>query len=383
MSGRIAFYAPMKPPGHAIASGDREIARLIMAALEKAGFGVEIASHFISYQKRPDEDRFRALKDEGEVEAARIIEDIRAGSRPAPDIWFTYHPYCKAPDWIGPRVACALSIPYVTAEACRTHQGNDTDWRDGRTAVREAIGAAEVNFCLKPSDEAYLRTILPDMESVVPLRPFLDVAAVGEEAGNVDPASFFAEVGSTILAVGMMRPGAKMRSYRLLANALAGLADRGWNLVVIGDGPERANVEAMFGFAGEKRLHFAGAMPQANVLGWMKAADLLAWPGIGEAIGMIYLEAAACRLPVAACDVANVATVVSDGQSGLLAHEAEAAAYREILDRLLADDVRRRQLGEGGLAMVRRDHDIGQAAATLKAAIEPLLEQSRQSAEPA
>jgi len=383
MSGRIAFYAPMKPPGHAIASGDREIARLIMAALEKAGFEVEIASHFISYQKRPDEDRFRALKDEGEVEAARIIEDIRAGSRPAPDIWFTYHPYCKAPDWIGPRVACALSIPYVTAEACRTHQGNDTDWRDGRTAVQEAIGAAEVNFCLKPSDEAYLRTILPDMESVVPLRPFLDVAAVGEEAGNVDPASFFAEVGSTILAVGMMRPGAKMRSYRLLANALAGLADRGWNLVVIGDGPERANVEAMFGFAGEKRLHFAGAMPQANVLGWMKAADLLAWPGIGEAIGMIYLEAAACRLPVAACDVANVATVVSDGQSGLLAHEAEAAAYREILDRLLADDVRRRQLGEGGLAMVRRDHDIGQAAATLKAAIEPLLEQSRQSAEPA
>src|SRR6185437_7194043 len=93
MSGRIAFYAPMKPPGHAIASGDREIARLMAAALGKAGFEVEIASHFISYQKRPDEGRFRVIRDEGEAEAARIIETIRAGNRPAPDIWFTYHPY--------------------------------------------------------------------------------------------------------------------------------------------------------------------------------------------------------------------------------------------------------------------------------------------------
>jgi hypothetical protein len=50
MPARIAFYAPMKPPDHAIASGDREIARLMVMALEAAGFEVEIASRFISYQ---------------------------------------------------------------------------------------------------------------------------------------------------------------------------------------------------------------------------------------------------------------------------------------------------------------------------------------------
>jgi glycosyltransferase involved in cell wall biosynthesis len=383
MPSRIAFYAPMKPPDHAIASGDREIARLMVMALEAAGFEVEIASRFISYQKLPDEDRSRALKDEGEAEAARFIEAIRAGSQPPPALWFTYHPYCKAPDWIGPRVACALSIPYVTAEACRTHQGNDADWQDGRAAVQEAIRRANVNFCLKPSDEAYLHSILPDMKSVMPLKPFLDVEAIRTGASSIDAASLFDRQAPLLVAAAMMRPGVKTLSYRLLAETLSGLGDKEWNLVVIGDGPERSNVEAMFGFAGKERIRFTGALPQSDVLGWMKAADLLAWPGIGEAIGMVYLESAACRLPVAACDVANVATVVSDSESGLLAPEAGAAAYRGILDRLLADGALRRRLGEGGLAMARRDHDIGQAAATLKAAIEPLLQRSGQSAEPA
>jgi hypothetical protein len=81
--------------------------------------------------------------------------------------------------------------------------------------------------------------------------------------------------------------------------------------------------------------------------------------------------------------VANVATVVSDGESGLLAHEAEVSAYREILRRMLADDVLRRQLGARAFEKAGRDHDIGRAAATLKAAIEPLLEWPTQPARPA
>jgi glycosyltransferase involved in cell wall biosynthesis len=271
----------------------------------------------------------------------------------------------------------------VTAEACRTHQGNDADLQDGRAEVQEAIRRANVNFCLKPSDEAYLRSILPDMKSVMPLKPFLDVEATRTGASSIDAASLFDRPAPLLVAVAMMRPGVKTLSYRLLAESLFGLGDKEWNLVLVGDGPERSNVEAMFGFAGKERIRFTGALPQSDVLGWMKAADLLAWPGIGEAIGMVYLESAACRLPVAACDVANVATVVSDSESGLLAPEAGAAAYRGILDRLLADGALRRRLGEGGLAMARRDYDIGQAAATLKAAIEPLLQRSGQSAEAA
>ena len=41
---RIAFYAPLKAPTHAVPSGDRRMAGLIMTALETAGHAVDLAS---------------------------------------------------------------------------------------------------------------------------------------------------------------------------------------------------------------------------------------------------------------------------------------------------------------------------------------------------
>ena len=43
-----AFYAPMKPPDHPRPSGDRTMARALMAAMEQAGFAAEVASELRS-----------------------------------------------------------------------------------------------------------------------------------------------------------------------------------------------------------------------------------------------------------------------------------------------------------------------------------------------
>jgi glycosyltransferase involved in cell wall biosynthesis len=351
---------------------------------------VEIASRFISYQKRPDRDVFLARRKAGASEAARLARHW-LGSREKPDLWFTYHPYCKAPDWIGPAVAAALSIPYATAEACRTRQGNDADWEEARAAVQAAVRMAAVNLCLKPSDEAYLRSVLPARRSIVGLRPFLDARAVPDDAAPIDPEPFFARPAPLIVTVGMMRPGLKIQSYRLLAESLSGLTDLTWNLAIIGDGPERGTVERMFAFAAGvsagtesdapraspiqavPRVHFTGALSRPEVFGWMKAGDLLAWPGIGEAIGMVYLEAQACGLPVAACDVAGVRNVVEDGKGGLLSPAPTALAYRAVLARLLGSDAERKARGADGLRRVKEMHDLSGAAAVMKAALDPLI----------
>ncbi len=347
----------------------------MVGALEAAGYRVEVASQAISYQNRPDPTLFEERRRGALAEADRLLGKWRQSGAAKPDLWFTYHPYCKAPDWIGPRVAAELSIPYVTAEACRTRQGADADWAEGREAVQEAVRAADINFCLKPSDEAYLGSILPSMHSVARLTPFLDVKSIADTSIVETPP--FPLDGPVIVAAGMMRPGAKLQSYRLLASALAELNDPKWNIVIIGDGPVRAEIEALFAFADPRRVRFAGALSHGDVLGWMRQGDMLAWPGIGEAIGMVYLEAGACRLPVAACDVANVATVVADGESGLLAQDPTASSYSGVLSRLLADSRLRQRLGEGGLRMVSARHDIAAAAAAMKGALDPLLECSR------
>ena len=114
---RIAFYAPMKSPEHPTPSGDRRMGRLLMAALGLAGHEIRLASEFRSYDGAGVLERQRAAAAAGRLEAERLIAGYRAKPTTAPELWFTYHLYHKAPDWLGPDVARALAIPYVAAEA--------------------------------------------------------------------------------------------------------------------------------------------------------------------------------------------------------------------------------------------------------------------------
>ena len=115
---RIAFYAPLKPPTHGTPSGDRRVAGLLMDALERVAEHIELVSTFRSFDGDGDRARQEALRGQGEALAQRLVAGWRAAPAALrPDLWFTYHVYYKAPDWLGPAVSAALGIPYVIAEA--------------------------------------------------------------------------------------------------------------------------------------------------------------------------------------------------------------------------------------------------------------------------
>ena len=95
----------MKPPDHPVPSGDRRMARAFMALLADLGHEVELASRFRSYDGAGDPARQARLEWLGGRLAARLLRRYR--QRP-PDLWFTYHLYHKAPDWLGPVVSRAL-----------------------------------------------------------------------------------------------------------------------------------------------------------------------------------------------------------------------------------------------------------------------------------
>src|SRR6185369_3489330 len=108
---RIAFYAPLKAPDHPVPSGDRTIARLLVAAMRKGGAEVEIASRIRSRISEPSEGAQEAMAKKGRAAAKRLVAKYRAlPKRQRPEAWFTYHLYYKAVDWIGPAAAAALEI---------------------------------------------------------------------------------------------------------------------------------------------------------------------------------------------------------------------------------------------------------------------------------
>ena len=108
----VLFLAPLKAPDHPEPSGDREMARLIMRALEGAGARVCLASRLRMLDRTGDPARALALADQARGEAEALVARQRALPRAdRADLVFTYHVHYKAPDVLGPDVAQALGLP--------------------------------------------------------------------------------------------------------------------------------------------------------------------------------------------------------------------------------------------------------------------------------
>lgn len=363
----IGFHAPLKPPDHPTPSGDRRVALLLIAALERAGHRVSLLSRFRSFNQKGDGALQRRLEQEARGEAARI-EAATAADRP--DIWLTYHCYYKAPDLIGPGLCDRLAIPYVIHEPSHAPKRAEGAWAAGHRLSEAAIRRADLLLCPTHLDLACVGRIAA-AERLRYMPPFLDIAPFA----GVDRAQARSAIGLAdrpcLLAVGMMRAGDKLESYRRLGAALALIKDREWTLLVVGDGEARPEVEAALSPLGD-HVVYAGALGPADLAQHYAAADLLVWPAAGEAYGMAFLEAAAAGLPTVAGKVRGVPEVVIDGRTGLLVAEDDAPAFAGAVARLLDDGGLRRQLGEQAATFARTERSLEHAAGFLDRAFRAL-----------
>src|ERR1041384_5756112 len=74
---RIAFYAPLKPPDHPVPSGDREIARLFLAALRRAGHEPFLASRMRSFDGAGDAEHQARIAALNQRTAERLLRRWR------------------------------------------------------------------------------------------------------------------------------------------------------------------------------------------------------------------------------------------------------------------------------------------------------------------
>lgn len=370
---RIAFYAPLKSPTHGTPSGDRRVAGLLMQALEGAGHKVELVSTFRSYDAKGDPARQAGLRGQGLELGRRLAAQWLAGPVGArPDLWFTYHAYYKAPDWLGPAASAALGVPYVVAEASYAAKRAGGPWDTGHRGALDSVRRADLLLCPTRHDMEALRPVASSPERVVWLPPFLDpssyrTAAAAREAHRacfaeryrVDPGVPW------IAAVGMMRSGDKLASYLALGEALARLKDLPWRLLVAGDGAARAEVATALEACAPGRSVLLGALSMSEIAALDAAADLFAWPAVNEAYGMAMLEAQAAGLPVVSCATRGVPDVVDDGRTGLLAPPGDPVEFAARLRSLLENPDRRAGQSRAAAQYVLRERSLAAASADL------------------
>jgi glycosyltransferase involved in cell wall biosynthesis len=368
---RIAYYAPLKSPDHAVASGDRELARGLLQALRIAGHDVTLASRLRSFDAHGDAVRQARLGRIGSRIAQRLVARWR--SNDCPELWFTYHVHHKAPDFLGPRVSRALGIPYVIAEASIAPRQRTGPWAEGYADACAAIRAADCVIFLNPADVAAVRDARPAGAASAMLAPFIDVARFVDHAPRAPDRT---SPALRLITVAMMREGAKLASYCALAAALAHLVDIPWTLSIVGDGPARARVAAAFATLGD-RVSLVGMRCAADVASLLAASDLFAWPAIDEAFGIAFLEAQACGVPVVGADTLGVASVVAAGRTGLLAPHGDVDAFAAALRSLMLDTALRHRMRISAVEYVRERHDLPAAAARLDAILRDVIRRHR------
>ncbi|MFP5076953.1 glycosyltransferase family 4 protein [Rhizobium sp. YIM 134829] len=351
---QIAVYCPLKSPRHPVPSGDRLMARQLMHALKLAGHGVTLASELRGFIKVPEARA--ALEETAAQERARIATQWRAEG--APDAWFCYHPYYKAPDLLGPPLCREFALPYITAEASYSARRDADGWREAQAALIETLNAAAVNIALTERDRVGLMTGAP-LARIARLKPFIAAAPFLEVVPQPHPGR--------LVTVAMMRPGDKMDSYHMLAEALHHLLHRPWTLSIIGDGALRGEVEALFAPLGPGRVIWHGALDPPQLAALLSTAALYVWPGCGEAYGLAYLEAQAAGLPVVAQAIAGVPEVVVDGRTGILTPPGDVARYAAAIGTLLGDEAQRQSFAAEARRFVAEERDMAAASADLAA----------------
>lgn len=365
---RIAFYAPLKSPNHPNPSGDRRVARLLMQALAKAGFDVQLASE-LRVRAKPETQR--EMHDQALQEARRLLAQYRTDSQSMPDAWVTYHHYYKAVDWLGFEVSRELKIPYYLIEASHAPKRSQGDWAYSHQGAERIIAKAKKIFCFNPADKECLQQIVPE-EKLVDIKPFLDIASFAPHLEHKESARLALAKSYDvnpefpwILAVGMMRQGDKLQSYRLLAKTLKdpAIGKHRPLLLAIGNGEARAEVENAFQ---SLPVFYPGIIAQDRLPVFLRAADCMMWPAINEAFCMALLEAQVCGLPVIAGAYGGVSGIVEDNRTGFLSPPGDDAGLIASLDRLLSDPLLRERLGKEARIKSLQEHDLPNAALILK-----------------
>jgi phosphatidylinositol alpha-1,6-mannosyltransferase len=138
----------------------------------------------------------------------------------------------------------------------------------------------------------------------------------------------------TLLTVGRLAASERYKGHERVIAALAQLAPDICYLIV-GDGDDRARLEALAREQGVgARVVFAGAVPHDDLPEYYRLADAFVMLSSGEGFGIVYLEAAACALPVLGSREAGAVDALADGAIGDFA-PADAAGLVEALGAVL------------------------------------------------
>ena len=305
-------------------------------------FYVELAASGVPY------DRLTCARDL-DLGLARAVRDI--ARREQPDL---VHAHLVHGDLYG------LLAARATGAALVSTKHNDDPFRAGpfrfveRALTRRAARVIAITDALRRFNVE--RVGLP-AEKVVTVHYGMDLP----------PAAWGAPVQLDVTAGGRLLVAVarldRQKGLDVAVRALALVRERhpGALLCVLGEGPERAALEAL---AAELGVADALLLPGrvGDVASVLRQAEVVVHPARWEGFGLALLEAMLCDRPLVASRVSSIPEIVADGETGVLVPPDDVAALAAAVNRLLDNPGQAAMLGLAGARRARTAFSVAQMA---------------------
>ena len=290
----------------------------------------------------------------------------------------------------GAAAPLALLAPVLRAAGAErivalTH-GHETWWATlpGSRALLRRIGD-QVDVLTTISDYVSVRVAAAlspaGRAKLVRLPPPVDLAVFAPAAAAVGERETTRQRDQVrrVISVGRMvqRKGfdTLLRAWSLLPSML-GERSGSYELVLVGDGPQRRRLARLATRTGQRNIRFAGALNRVGVRAELQRSDVFAFPvrtrlgGLDpEGLGLAPLEAAACELPVVVGGAGGAPETVRHGRTGYVVDPDDPYELAGRLSQLLADPDHAHALGVAGRVFVGERYGSEQARRTLRSAL--------------
>lgn len=227
--------------------------------------------------------------------------------------WELIHAHSRVPAWVAWILSSLINVKWLmTAHALYS-------LNPGLTALRHADGV----ICVSRAVRKHLQNYLP-AETVIIQNGIIPPKLKCKDS-NKGSAKF--------LTVGRLT---RIKGIDVVLWALSELKSYEWQLDIVGDGPQRHELEELAqSLELNERVKFHGAKAKPEVEEFMSKASCLLFPSYSEGMGLVVLEAVAMGLPVIASDL-EALREISDGN---LIPARDATAWSEAMKRFICEKV--------------------------------------------
>lgn len=160
-------------------------------------------------------------------------------------------------------------------------------------------------------------------------------------------------VPCTLVAMGRLIPE---KGFDLLLRAFAQVSPQfpTWQLVILGEGPERPRLEQL-----TQHLNLTNVVKlpglAKNPFSVLEKADLFVFSSRSEGFGVALAEALACGVPAVSFDCPyGPAEIITDGVNGILVPPEDVDAFAQAMSRLMGDDEERRHMAARASEVLNR-----------------------------